>query len=108
MCIGSFSPNIMIAQILSPLITVLFMLFGGFYVNTDNIPVYYIWLYYLSFFNYSFQILCYNEFGGWGEPLQFECSSSQIVSTIIISQQFHKSIQNINFIQSVLPMEPKN
>ena len=30
----AFSPNVAIAQIFSPLIIVLFMLFGGFYVNT--------------------------------------------------------------------------
>merc|ERR1712137_1054478 len=76
MTIGAFSPNVIIAQIFSPLITVLLMLFGGFYVNTDNIPPYYTWLFYVSFFNYGFEILCYNEFNGWGNPLQFECSSS--------------------------------
>jgi len=79
MCIGAFSPNVQIAQIFSPLITVLFMLFGGFYVNVDNIPKYYYPLYYLSFFNYGFEILCYNEFNGWGNPLQFTCSDASSV-----------------------------
>ena len=32
-CIGTLSPNIHIAEIISPLIAILFMLFGGFYVN---------------------------------------------------------------------------
>ena len=40
MCIGAFSPNVQIAQIFSPLITVLFMLFGGFYVNVVSIFLY--------------------------------------------------------------------
>lgn len=33
MLIGSLAPNIAVAQIVSPLVVVLFMLFGGFYVN---------------------------------------------------------------------------
>ena len=34
LCIGALSPNQTIATILSPVITVLMFLFGGFYVNT--------------------------------------------------------------------------
>lgn len=34
MTIGAASPNAIVAQIFSPVVTVLFMLFGGFYVNT--------------------------------------------------------------------------
>jgi len=78
MFLGSLSPSAVLAQILCPLTIVLFMLFGGFYVNVDNIPVYYYPVYYLSFFNYGFQNLCYNEFVGWGEDgyLVFECSDN--------------------------------
>merc|ERR1712151_570703 len=76
MLIGLLAPNIAVAQIISPLVIVLFMLFGGFYVNVDNIPVYYEWLYYLSFFNYGYEILCYNELNGWGEPIEFTCETT--------------------------------
>ena len=38
MAIGSIAPNVVIAQILSPLTIVLMMLFGGFYVNIVSFP----------------------------------------------------------------------
>jgi len=67
--VGSISPNFPIAQILAPISLVLFMLFGGFLVNSDNIPIYYIWLKYLSFFKYVYESLMVNEFQG----LPFTC-----------------------------------
>eukprot|EP01095_Lingulamoeba_sp_RSL-Kostka_P006419 TRINITY_DN200_c0_g1_i3.p1 TRINITY_DN200_c0_g1~~TRINITY_DN200_c0_g1_i3.p1 ORF type:complete len:633 (+),score=155.33 TRINITY_DN200_c0_g1_i3:30-1928(+) len=60
--IGALSPNAVFAQVLAPVVTVLFLLFGGFYVNNNNIPWYYSWIHYLSFFKYGFNILCVNEF----------------------------------------------
>lgn len=41
-----------------------FLLFGGFFVNTDSIPIYFDWIGKLSFFNYGFEILMVNEFEG--------------------------------------------
>jgi len=62
--IGAASPNAAVAQIIAPLTIVLFFLFAGFYVNANNIPDYYIWLYYISFFRYGYQNLVSNEFTG--------------------------------------------
>jgi len=62
--IGSFSPNMVVAQILAPLVVVLFLLFGGFYVNNNTIPVWYRWIKYVSFFNWGYAILVNNEFSG--------------------------------------------
>jgi len=67
--VGSVAPNQQIAQVIAPISLILFMLFGGFYLNSDNIPVYYIWLKYLSFFKYTYEILMDNELRG----LQFDC-----------------------------------
>lgn len=41
-----------------------FMLFAGFFVNQDNIPVYLIEFQYLSIFKYGYQALFLNEFEG--------------------------------------------
>jgi hypothetical protein len=66
-----------IATIISPIITVLFLMFGGFYINIDNIPIYYKWIYYISFFRYSYEALLANEFRG----LQFACNNSSCIPT---------------------------
>jgi hypothetical protein len=34
LAIGAVSPNATVAQIISPVITVLFLIFGGFYINS--------------------------------------------------------------------------
>ncbi len=40
-----------------------FTLFSGLFLPYSNIPVYFIWLYYLSLFQWSVQIMMVNEFG---------------------------------------------
>lgn len=70
--IGTLSPNAVVATILSPVTTVLFLMFGGFYINLDNIPVYYTWLYYVSYFRYAYEVLVTNELEG----LKFSCLPS--------------------------------
>jgi ATP-binding cassette, subfamily G (WHITE), member 2 len=59
--IGSLSPTMVVAQVLSPLVTVLLLLVAGFWQSTANIPVYFQWLSYISLFRWGFQILAYNE-----------------------------------------------
>jgi ATP-binding cassette subfamily G (WHITE) protein 2 len=68
--IGAISPTQQIATIMAPIIVVLFLLFGGFYLNLDSFPVYYRWFGYLSFFRYAFEILAKAEFSG----LVFNCT----------------------------------
>eukprot|EP01100_Stratorugosa_tubuloviscum_P002234 TRINITY_DN1509_c2_g1_i1.p1 TRINITY_DN1509_c2_g1~~TRINITY_DN1509_c2_g1_i1.p1 ORF type:complete len:639 (-),score=286.02 TRINITY_DN1509_c2_g1_i1:94-2010(-) len=72
LAIGSWVPSLPIANIFAPLIIVLFFLFGGFYINQDNIPVYYIWIEYISFFKYLYAVLCVNEFKG----AEFTCDTT--------------------------------
>jgi ABC-type multidrug transport system ATPase subunit/ABC-type multidrug transport system permease subunit len=62
--IGAASPNQPVATIISPIVTVIYLLFGGFYLNQRSFPVYYIWAKYISFFRYSFEILCRSQFEG--------------------------------------------
>eukprot|EP01101_Sappina_pedata_P004816 TRINITY_DN2092_c0_g1_i2.p1 TRINITY_DN2092_c0_g1~~TRINITY_DN2092_c0_g1_i2.p1 ORF type:complete len:648 (-),score=245.09 TRINITY_DN2092_c0_g1_i2:107-2050(-) len=62
MFIGCFAPTLEVATILSPVLNVIFLLFGGFFINPNSIPVYYSWIKYISFFKYGYQVLCINEF----------------------------------------------
>lgn len=41
------------------------LIFSGFMVRPANIPIYFKWLYYVSFFQYSFRILLTDQFKGF-------------------------------------------
>lgn len=43
-------------------IALILMLLGGFYVNTETIPVYLIWISKASYLTFTYQGLCINEF----------------------------------------------
>ncbi|GJP76866.1 hypothetical protein CLOP_g7316 [Closterium sp. NIES-67] len=68
--IGSIAPTPQIALAMGPLFTVVLMLFGGFYVNLDSIPVWIRWVRYLSPIQWGFVGLAVNQFSG----LTFSCS----------------------------------
>eukprot|EP00042_Codosiga_hollandica_P052964 m.680822 g.680822 ORF g.680822 m.680822 type:complete len:401 (+) comp58597_c2_seq3:1186-2388(+) len=67
---GAFAKDIKVAQILAPISVTLFALVGGFYVNSDTLPNYFVWLTSISFIPYVYEILMKNEFTG----LLFTCS----------------------------------
>ena len=54
----------------APIVVVLMILFGGFYINVDSLPVWLAWLQYLSIMRWSFSGLAVNEFTG----ATFSCS----------------------------------
>ncbi|CAI5992407.1 unnamed protein product [Closterium sp. NIES-65] len=68
--IGSIAPTPQLALAMGPLFTVVLMLFGGFYVNLDSIPVWIRWVRYLSPIQWGFVGLAVNQFEG----LTFSCS----------------------------------
>jgi ABC-type multidrug transport system permease subunit len=65
-----------LVNVLVPVVEVVFLLFAGFLINNDSIPVFYIWLQYSSFMKYGFSMLTVNEFDG----LKFECGNEPICS----------------------------
>ena len=67
--IGALSPDALVANTMSFVVTVIFTLFAGFLVI--NIPDWWIWLEYISFLKYGFAAMMVNEFRGVpeGEPV---------------------------------------
>lgn len=59
--LGSISPDPLVATIMSFTLTVILMLFGGFFTV---VPTYWVWLEYVSFVRWTFVALMANEFGG--------------------------------------------
>lgn len=62
--LSCISPNVEIGLALAPVILIPFLLFGGFFLNTVDVPIWLIWLKYLSWFLYGFEALLINQWDG--------------------------------------------
>lgn len=57
--------SVQVAQAVTAPILVPMMLFGGFFLRPDSIPVYFEWLSYLSWFKYGNELLSINQWSGF-------------------------------------------
>ena len=64
--IGCAFDSIDTALNITPLVFFPFMLFSGFYVNSDSIPAWTSWIEYISPFRYALECLIYNEYDARG------------------------------------------
>lgn len=69
--VSAISPSLEAANILAPIFLIIAILYGGFYISLDSLPVVLNLVPYLSCFRWSFQALMINEFTG----LTFKCDS---------------------------------
>eukprot|EP00834_Sanchytrium_tribonematis_P000335 NODE_6_length_70510_cov_1.054395.p40 type:complete len:220 gc:universal NODE_6_length_70510_cov_1.054395:44925-44266(-) len=60
--IGSAVKNVQVGQIITPLIAVLFIVFGGLFANLDSIGTWISWIQYISPVANTNKALCQNEF----------------------------------------------
>mmetsp|Transcript_11009 Transcript_11009/g.12719 ORF Transcript_11009/g.12719 Transcript_11009/m.12719 type:complete len:637 (+) Transcript_11009:59-1969(+) len=59
---GTIFPDVTSATAVVPLLIIPLVFFSGLFITFENIPVYFVWMYYLSFVQYAYQILVVNEF----------------------------------------------
>lgn len=64
LAIGSSTPSLAFGNLITVLILLFYLLFGGFLVNKLSMPNFVRWLKWISFFNYGFEILMINELDG--------------------------------------------
>eukprot|EP00388_Colpodella_angusta_P037626 GDKK01042088.1.p1 GENE.GDKK01042088.1~~GDKK01042088.1.p1 ORF type:complete len:273 (-),score=21.45 GDKK01042088.1:221-1039(-) len=64
MFVSNISKNFAVANIIAPLILVMYLIPSGFLINLDSIPVIWRWIKYISFFRYGFEAMVINEFVG--------------------------------------------
>eukprot|EP01040_Poterioochromonas_malhamensis_P012046 gene12045-13160_t len=64
MVVSALAPNVDAANALSAPFLIIGILFGGFYIKIDSLPIILNWIPYISAFRWSFQALCINEFKG--------------------------------------------
>lgn len=61
------------ALALAPPLMIPLIMFGGFFLNADSIPVYFIWLEYLSWFKYANELVAINQ---WDNVGAIECPNT--------------------------------
>ena len=69
--ISACAPTVEAANALGPPFIIIGILFGGFYISVDSLPIILNWIPYISLFQWAFRALATNEFKG----LKFECDS---------------------------------
>mmetsp|Transcript_38305 Transcript_38305/g.97946 ORF Transcript_38305/g.97946 Transcript_38305/m.97946 type:complete len:678 (-) Transcript_38305:46-2079(-) len=62
--VGSWTPTQEATFALAPMIMIVLMLFGGFYISLDSLPPGSAWVAYLSPMNWGFMALCLNDLKG--------------------------------------------
>jgi len=70
LAVGAMAPSTDVAMALGPMVMVIFIVFGGYYVNEETIPKVLRWLPSCSLIKWAFQALSINDFKG----LTFEAS----------------------------------
>ncbi|XP_059316814.1 ABC transporter G family member 7 isoform X1 [Lycium ferocissimum] len=70
--VGAMVPTTEAALALGPSLMTVFIVFGGYYVNSENTPIIFRWIPRVSLIRWAFQGLSINEFSG----LQFEHQNS--------------------------------
>ncbi|KJE95369.1 ABC transporter [Capsaspora owczarzaki ATCC 30864] len=72
--LAASTPSFQVATIFASLMMMFLILFSGFFVLNDLIPIWLRWIKYISFMYYSFGLLLQNEFSGgsyYCEPSEF-------------------------------------
>lgn len=64
MLISALIKNVEMAPRVAPAFVILFLMFSGFLLNDESVPIYMAWLKHISFIRYTFQGLVVNEFKG--------------------------------------------
>jgi len=62
--LSSISPNADFALAIAPVLIIPMMLFGGFYLNTESVVDWLIWIRYISWFYYGYSALLVNQWSG--------------------------------------------
>lgn len=74
---GTIFPNVTAATQTIPSLLLPMVFFSGLFIAPENIPSYFIWLYYLSFLQYPYTVLVVNEF----KDRNFEPCTPQQIAT---------------------------
>lgn len=71
---------------------ILSILFGGFYISIDSLPIVANWVPYITIFRWAYQAMCINEFRG----LEFTCDSANTAQCINTGEQVLQTLDFAN------------
>ncbi|XP_060558018.1 protein white-like, partial [Ruditapes philippinarum] len=71
--VSAAANSVTTALAIAPPMMIPLLMFGGFFLNSDSIPVYFIWLEYLSWFKYANELLSVNQ---WDNIDSIDCENS--------------------------------
>jgi hypothetical protein len=83
MAVSAVAPDGEAASALGVPILILCVLFGGFYVSINALPIVANWIPYISIFRWAYQALCINEFKG----LNFSCDAEDTQQCILTGEE---------------------
>ncbi len=69
-------PSLQLALIITPTISIFFLILGGFYIPFSNMPVWASWIKWISFATYGYSGLLINEFSGRSIPCALDVGVS--------------------------------
>ena len=69
--ISAAAPSVEFANAFGPILMIIGILFGGYYIDIGSLPIVANWIPYFSMFRWTFEALCVNEYTG----LTFTCDS---------------------------------
>lgn len=73
-------------------IMILSILFGGFYISIDSLPIVANWIPYITIFRWAYQALSINEFKG----LNFSCDSTDTTQCILTGEEVLETLDFAN------------
>ena len=86
--ISSIAPNVDAANAMGVPFLIIGILFGGFYIDVNSLPIVANWVPYISFIRWSFQALLINEFKG----LEFNCDIEPANACIMTGEEYLKKV----------------
>ncbi|XP_018015632.1 protein white isoform X2 [Hyalella azteca] len=92
--ISCLARNLEMALAIAAPLIIPFMLFGGFFLNSDSVPVYFIWLQYISWFNYANEALNINQWDDFGS---IGCEFGNNTSSLCPYQTGDDVLRDLNF-----------
>ncbi|EME31097.1 ABC transporter, ATP-binding protein isoform 1 [Galdieria sulphuraria] len=90
--VASSAPNPQVASAITPAFIVVSLLFGGFFLSSGQIPNYFIWLKYLSFFYYSYGSLLQVQFEDWRFYNGASCPADGVCTGSAVLQKLGPSL----------------
>ncbi|XP_045170130.2 protein white-like [Mercenaria mercenaria] len=93
--VSAAANSVSTALVIASTVMIPLLMFGGFFLNSESIPVYFIWLEYLSWFNYAYELIAINQ---WDNIDTIACEGNSTSSDSQSSCLYKSGTQVINYL----------